>query len=130
MVPLWGLDRQEYITSVGSAAAVFGNTFVVVPNGEIWIPIALSFDITGTVIGEAFQVVIGVADSPALARVHVATSDYVPQLSAIESTSAGYHWNKVSPLRAGDQIYGQVMRFVAGGARTTGLDFKFIRLRA
>lgn len=129
MLPFWMLDRQEYIPSAGSVAAVFGNTFLTVPAGEIWIPIGLSFEITGTVIGEAFQIVVGVTDSSALTRVHAAVSDYIPQLTAIETCAVGYQWNRIAPLRSGDQVYGQVQRFLAAGARTTGLDFKFVRLR-
>lgn len=130
MVKFWALDKVDYIASTASAAAVFANSFVQVPQGEVWIPLTLSADITMTVIGEGAQIVIGIANNSRLARCHIAQSEYRTTTTAIETIAAVYEFPQMILLGAGDSVYYQIHFFSAAGARTTGLDLRFIRLLA
>jgi hypothetical protein len=129
MAPFWNADQVEYISSVGVAAAVYAFIFLPVPKGEVWMPLTMSFDITSTVVNENFATSIGIMNPGGTTRCAIATSTYQPNATAIETTTVGYNWDRIELVGSGQQFFGQVNKFDAGGVRTTGLKLRFVRLR-
>lgn len=127
--PYWDLDQIEYVQAAGSVAAVYGVSYLQVPEGEAWIPLSLKYDITGTVIGESFALGIGITNNSAAVRAMVAVNNGTQSVTAIETTAVAYAWNMRNLVPAGDRFFGQVNKFVAAGARTTALSLRFIRLK-
>ncbi len=127
---LWSVEQTEFVASAGSWAAVFQQSTIEVPDGEIWIPISFSCDITTTVIGESIIPAIGIANESNLARVHLAVADNIVSATAQETNTVCFTWNSIQPVTANQFFYAQCHKFDAAGARNLGLDLKFVRLTA
>lgn len=133
MLPFWSVDKTDYVQFAGQIAAVFQQQTIRVPEGEIWVPLSMSADITGTVIGEFFSIVVGVANDANIIRVHLGEGETKPfngQSSALETVAATYTWSMLQPVPAGNYFYVQCHRFNAAAARNVNFRVRFIRLLA
>jgi len=131
LFPLWAIDKQDYVTFNGQIAAVFQQQTIRVPRGEVWIPMFMSADITSNGFNEEFRLVVGVADEANLQRVKLGWSpDYGVTDTTQETTTANYAWSSIQPVKSDEFFFVQAHKFVAGAARSVGMNLKFIRLRA
>lgn len=130
MFPFWSVDKVDYVQFLGSIAAAFQQQIITVPQGEVWIPLSMSSDITGTIIGESFKMVIGVSNPSNVSRVHLAIGGSEPSITALETTTTTFTWAMLQPASSGENFYTQCHEFNAAGARNTQLRLRFIRLLA
>lgn len=129
LLSLWLIEKTESVTLTASFGAVFQQQTIRVPQGELWIPLAMSADVTTTVIGESIVMVIGIANESNLIRVHNAESPYRVSTTALETYSANYTFTNIQPVTAGQYFYMQCHQFNAAGARTCQLKIRFVRVR-
>jgi hypothetical protein len=132
MFKFWALDKTEYLVEQATAVATFQATFRQVPEGEIWIPLNLSYEITLSVAAETAQIVCGIANNSRLARIYTGGSNLRTTTAAtpIETVSCFTVFPELVLLAAGDSVFGQVQALNVGAARTTSLKLRFVRLRA
>lgn len=132
MFPLWAIDKHDFVTFNGSLAAMFQQQVIEVPEGEVWIPLAMSAELTSTVLNETFRIAIGIADRTNLIRVFHAESGNNPvTANNSEQFVAAYVWSQVQPVASGEFFFVQATMWDAlAVAKQTTIDLKFIRLRA
>lgn len=129
LTQLWSVEQTKYKQFVGQFGAVFQQQVIRVPEGELWIPISMSADVTTANVGESIQFVIGVADISNLFRIHLAQSPFRIATTAVETNAASFTWNQIQPLTGGEYVYAQCHQYVSALARNLNIRLKYILLK-
>jgi len=129
LTPFWNCDQVRYRQQNLPVAATYGVTFFVVPSGEVWLPLSLSAEITGSVIGESFSLVAGTTNADATIRVPVCDVQSEPSVVAVKTISCQHFYSQHHLVTAGERFYAQCNEFNAGGARTMSIKLRYVQLR-
>ena len=131
MLPLWAVERITFANAFRADAGAPGSSIqIVIPTGEMWIPLWLSGFVSASTIGDEFGVTLIMLDPEKTLTVSLVSPTYRIVTAATEEVHASVGFPQRTLYRAGTEFGILCNAFtVAAGVRQLRARMQYIKLQ-
>lgn len=131
MAPYWDVDKIKFYTQSGAVLASYNNQAKAVPDGEVWIPLAISCNIDFASATDEAAITLQLASPSGVVRGSLATGYRASSVAGTNSHTVCWSSGQRIALSGGTQIIGLLdFLSIPSGVRNMALDIIYVELKA